>query len=151
MAVIVVGALGRGIGSESPLAQVVETYDAKKVYVVVTKESLTRMKDFAAYLGTKYERIEVIPVVISSADDPITTLEEIERICPFADIVDITAGTKAMAAALFAFAMKIGAKVTYVTGARDVTTGRVISGTEEVQEFDIASVAERICHDKRDR
>ena len=140
--VVVVGALGKGIGSESPLARVIEHSDADIAYVVVTKDSLPRIKDLAAQLGTRYQSINIIPVLLPDPDNPIETYRNLEKIPSPPDVVDITAGTKAIAAALFYYAAKHGCKVAYVTGMRDPETGRVISGTEQVKIYETTGMDE---------
>lgn len=143
----VLGALGKGVGSESPLARVIEKYNPEKAYIVVTKESLPRVKDLAAQLGPKYEELEITPVILETAENPLAIFRTINEIInDQIDVVDITAGTKAIAAALFLLAVIRRAKVTYVTGTRDPMTGRVISGTEEVLEYDASELAEKICN-----
>lgn len=144
----VLGALGRGIGSESPLVHVIEKVGASTVYVLVTKESLTRWKDFKEWLGEKFDQIKIIPIFIDDPENPIAILKILENHVKRVDVVDITAGTKPMAAALFVYALRNADRVAYVTGKRDPETGRVLTGTEEVKIFEVATMGKDL-FDKR--
>ena len=143
---IVLGAVGRGVGSEVPLAVVVEKYCPDKIYVLTTTKSTHRLGDFHAYVDHMTENAEIKYIQIKNPDDPITTFNDITSSCASADIVDITSGTKAMASALFLFAVSARARVTYVSGERDPTTGRVLTGTEKVLEYDTSKLLEEVLH-----
>lgn len=141
---IVLGAVGKGIGSEVPLALVVEKYRPERLYVVVTASAAHRFSDFLAYVDGFLDTEKIKCVQVSNPDDPVKTFEEILVGCKSADIVDITSGTKAMASALFLFAVSVKARVTYVSGERDPATGRVLTGTERVLEYDTAGLLEKV-------
>jgi len=57
--VIVLGAVGRGVGSEVPLAVVVEKYRPDKIYVLTTTKSTHRLGDFHAYVDHMTENAEI--------------------------------------------------------------------------------------------
>ena len=143
---IVLGAVGKGVGSEVPLAVVVEKYRPDQIYVLTTTKSAHRLGDFLAYVDHMAENAEIKYIQIKNPDDPIATFNDILSSCASADIVDITSGTKAMASALFLFAVSAKARVTYVSGERDSTTGRVLTGTERVLEYDTSKLLEEVLH-----
>jgi len=142
----VLGAVGVGIGSESPLVVITRRFRPEKVYVVASKESLGRVEDFRVQVEDILPEVKVIVVDPEDLADIFFRLREHVEETP--DIVDITSGTKVLAAALFLFGLCRGSRITYVSGLRGKHTGRVLTGSEEVKFLDVSGLAEVVrCKD----
>ena len=139
---IILGAVGTGIGSESPLVVLTRRFRPQRIYVVSTVQATDRVKD----LLVQVEDLPVeVSVIVVDPENPSKIMERLlGEVTERPDIVDITSGTKVLAAVLFLYGLCMGSKITYVTGKRDAETGRVVTGTEEVIFLDVSGVAENV-------
>ncbi len=132
--------IGTGVGVVHGLAHSIATQNPDKLLPLVSSESAANLDEL---LSVSPGSLSVIaPVVMRDVNDLETSIQDARSALaqlvadgfPTSGIgADFTSGTKVMTAALCIAATSIGVhSLSYVSGRRDQSTGRVLSGTERL-------------------